>query len=100
MSRPSDLILVRHDRPEIGKCFVCGTVFFEGEEQSAPRHMGKCAKRNLDDLRAELDPKERWKGSAMDPNSWDPEVAEYLRGVGDRMLAEGRLESKPNERVD
>jgi hypothetical protein len=30
---------------------------------------------------------------------WDPEVAAHLRKVGERMVAEGRLEVKPSERA-
>jgi hypothetical protein len=33
----------------------------------------------------------------FDPDQWDPEYERYMRGVGQRMRAEGRDEQRKNE---
>lgn len=88
----------------IGVCHVCRlvlekeTVFGEGEEQAWQRHVGECARAHIDELRA-LAPSHVDKGTVFDPNEWDKELDDYMRGVGRRMLAEKRWTVKPHERA-
>lgn len=87
-----------------GHCWVClavlgkETIFHAGEEQAWERHVGECARKHLDEIRA-LAPSHVDAGGPFDPNNWDPEVDEHMRGVGRRMLKEGRWEVKPHERA-
>jgi hypothetical protein len=37
--------------------------------------------------------------AVLQPESWDVEVEEHLRKVGERMKREGRLTVRPNERA-
>lgn len=82
------------EKEPIGRCTVpgCGARFYAGEEQAWQRHVGSCARANLDRIRSSIE--------AMPiMEDFDPEVSEHMRGVGRRMLAEGRLEVKPSERA-
>lgn len=94
----SGLIVVSstEDRVLIGRCLVpgCGAVFHSGEEVAWQRHVGPCARANLDKIHAEME-----QQAVFREENWDPEVAEHMRGVGRRMLKEGRLEVKPHERA-
>lgn len=82
------------DREIIGRCTVpgCGTRFYAGEEAAWQRHVGKCARANLDRIRATME-----QPAIME--DFDPEVSKHMRGVGKRMLEERRLEVKPSERA-
>lgn len=83
----------------VGKCLVCDATFHRGEEDEWQRHVGRCARQALPELmdaRAE----ERKRLAVFDEENWNPDVAEHLRKVGKRMLAEGRMVLKPNERVE
>lgn len=77
----------------IGRCLVpgCGAEFRAGQEEVWQRHVGKCARANLDKLRAAA------AVPRMVAEDYDPEVTKHLRGVGKRMLEEGRLTVKPHE---
>ena len=77
------------DQTPAFRCLVpgCGAVFFEGERAAWEHHVGPCARANRDRL-----PRSQ---AAME--DFDPEVSAHLRRVGERMLAEGRMEVKPNE---
>ena len=81
-----------------GYCSVCDCDLF-GDVESMQRHMAACVRRNIDEIRAQA-PSQQFKDTVFDPNTWNPEVEEYLAGVGERMLAEGRLEMLPSERVE
>lgn len=81
----------------IGVCHVCGALFFKGETVAWQKHVGKCARANIDRLRAQS---LRARAPIFDENNWDPEVAAHLKKVGKRMLEEGRLEMRPNERAN
>lgn len=72
------------------RCNICGTRFYDGEQRQWQKHVGDCARANLDDLKLLNKP------IFEDP---DPEVTVHLRKVGRRMIAEGRLEVKPEERA-
>lgn len=85
----------------IGRCLVpdCGAIFFKGEEAAWQRHVGECARANMDKIE-ELAAEHRREGSVWDENNWDPEAAAHLQGpVKEAMLREGRMTLKPNERV-
>jgi len=78
----------------VGRCLVpgCGAIFREGEEAAWQRHVGRCARANMDRIRAR---------TATPPlmEDFDPEITRHMRGVGRRMIDERRLEIKPNERA-
>lgn len=80
-------------RRKIGECFTCGTEFFEGESETAQRHMGPCARAAHEEGRLQDPtlPIMRW-----DP---DPQVTAHMKKVGKTMLAEGRFVVKPSERA-
>lgn len=83
-------------RVPVGGGEVCGKPFFPGEERAFQKHVGECAREHADEIRAESP---RQKMPVFDEETWDPEVAAHMREVGRRMLREGRLETKPNERA-
>lgn len=80
------------------KCNVpgCKTVFYAGQERAYQRHVGVCARRNIDRIRAEL-PSEQNKGTIFDTANNDVELEQHFKGVWGRMKEEGRMEVKPNE---
>jgi hypothetical protein len=80
------------DAEVIGKCLVpgCGARFYAGDEAAWEKHVGPCARKNLDRIHA-------LKRSLPIFEDYDPEVSKHLRGVGKRMLREGRLEVRKNE---
>lgn len=82
----------------VGKCHVCGSEFGEGQEAAWEKHVGRCARAHIDDIRQSAHEQLR-KGTLWDEDTWDPEVAAHLREVGKRMLREGRLEVLPHERA-
>jgi hypothetical protein len=84
----------------VGKCLVpgCGARFYKGQEDRWQKHVGDCARRHLDEIRA-LAPSEKNKGTVFDPAGVDQEVAAHMRRVGRRMRREGRLTVNPNERA-
>lgn len=75
---------------------VCGAGFTEDQHELFQRHIGRCAKEHEHIWRAES-PKARMP--VFDQDLWDPEVAAHMREVGQRMLREGRLTTKPSERA-
>lgn len=92
-----------HERPIAFRCRVpidaeqtCGKPFYENERAAFERHVGECARENADAIHA-ASPRTRMPWS--DPENWSPEAEAHLREVGKRMLEEGRLEMKPNERI-
>ena len=82
------------DRPLTGRCTVpgCGAVFYAGEEEAWQRHVGKCARANMDKIKAATKVPEFME-------DYDPEISKHMRGVGKRMVEEGRLEIKASERA-
>lgn len=86
------------DTTIVGVCHVCDAKFGEGQEEAWQRHVGKCARAHMDEIRAST-PKARQRGTVFDPENWDPEVEDYMLSVGKRMLREGRMEVKPHERA-
>lgn len=81
----------------VGKCEVpgCGAIFRKGEEEAWQRHVGPCARAHMDRLRAVMDR----AGAGPLGEDFDPEVTKHMRGVGERMLREGRMTVNPNERA-
>lgn len=87
-----------HETKErFGWCHVCGAKFAKGEEAKWQRHVGECARANIDELRA-AGARQRQEGTVFDENQWDPEWAAHQREVGKRMLREGRLVPHKSER--
>lgn len=78
----------------VGECYSCGIPFFSREE--GERHMGPCARKHQAELMAQA---VKRRIPIFDPENWDPEVERHMRKVGKRMIREGRLEVKPNERA-
>lgn len=73
---------------------LCLQPFYPGEERAFQAHVGRCAREHRDAI------EERRKRLALfREEAWDPEVAEHMRKVGERMKREGRLEVKPSERA-
>lgn len=83
-------------REVFGKCTVpgCGRIFYAGEEQAWQRHVGPCARANLDRIEAVTR-----QEPVFSEENWNPDAARHLRGVGRRMLAEGRMEMFPSEKI-
>jgi hypothetical protein len=94
---PKGELLTLGERRQIARCTVpgCDLVFYEGEERAYERHVGACARANMDRIRSTIDAKH------LDVfDDWDPEVSAYMRHtVAPRMLKEGRLEVLPRERT-
>lgn len=82
-------------RTPAGDGAVCGAKFFEGEERKFERHVGLCARRHRDEIEANS-PKVKMP-IFYDSAQWDEEYEAYMRGVGQRMKAEGRVEQRRNE---
>lgn len=84
------------EREPCGECVLCDVVFFDQDE--AQRHFRRNAAKHAslaDEARAE---RIEQRMPVFDEESWDPEYAAHMREVGRRMLAEGRLVTRPNER--
>lgn len=76
------------------RCNVCGEGYADSEKLIWQQHVGNCARRNIDEIRAKSP-----QGTIWDDREWSPEATKHVRKVGERMLKEGRLEMKPEERV-
>lgn len=81
-------------RVPTGNGETCGKRFYPGEERAWQRHMTRCAAEHEDAIHGES---LKTRLPVFDDANWDPEYSEHMRKVGERMLAEGRLETKPNE---
>jgi hypothetical protein len=81
----------------VGTCTTCDRIFYRGEEEEWQRHVGWCARQHLPEI---LDERQARKSrlEIFQEESWDPELAAYFKRVGDRMLREGRLTMRRNER--
>jgi hypothetical protein len=84
-------VIVDHDRR-----LMCGRVYGPDERAAFERHCGNCAREHMDEIKK--------AGIAhrvpiMDPATWDPEVEAHMNELGKRMLREGRLTVRPNERA-
>lgn len=87
-------IIADTGEPVVYHCTVCGWGFTGNEQREWQRHVGECARKNMDEIRAKSK-----QMAVFDEENWDPEVAAHMRKVGQRMLKEGRLEVKPEERA-
>lgn len=110
---PSPRILVppRHaDKrgPLVGKCCVpqrdsgklgCGRVFYKGDEEKWQRHVGECARANMEAIMA-IVPSEAQRGKLFDPAARDQELVRHFRGVKERMIEDGRWTLRENERAE
>jgi hypothetical protein len=81
--------------PIVGRCDLCELVFYD--ETEARRHFERNARKHAE-LANEMRT-ERLVERMPVFDEWDPEVAAHMRKVGERMLAERRLEVKPSERA-
>ena len=80
-------------------CLICGSKFYAGQESLWQRHVGDCARKNLDEIRATT-PSARNKGTMFDDEVLgDPEIKQHFKKVRKTMEAEGRWEVNPNERA-
>lgn len=75
---------------------ICGRVFDLDREGDYDRHRTDCAAQHIDEIRAGSP---RARMPILDPASWDPEIDEHMRKLGERMKRERRLEVKPSERA-
>lgn len=84
------------DREVYGRCTVpgCDLIFYAGEEQAWQRHVGRCARANMDRIQSVIESRHL---PVFD--DWDPEVTAHFKKVRARMEAEGRWELKPRERT-
>lgn len=73
----------------------CGATFRKGEKEAWQRHVGPCARANIDRLRAVMDR----AGAGPLGEDFDPEVTKHMRKLGETMIREGRLTVKPSERA-
>jgi ABC-type histidine transport system ATPase subunit len=96
-------LLIPHDfmnRPAIGYCGICETPFYTEKGMRAHLRSGGHAAQVEIERAAQQEKRERL-AIFYDPESTgsDPEIAEHLKKVGQRMLKEGRWEVKRNERA-
>lgn len=110
---PSPKILVPPQHADkrgalVGKCCVpqrdsgkigCGRVFHKGEEEKWQRHVGECARANMDAIMA-LAPSEANRGKLFDPANRDLELVRHFHGVKERMIDEDRWHLHENERAE
>ncbi len=97
-ARELTIILPASAREAAFECTICGARFLCHQAQLYERHTAQCAREHIDEIRA-MAPSHRKRGTPFDPENWDPEVEAHMRQVGRRMIAEGRLEVRPNERA-
>jgi hypothetical protein len=89
------IIVPRDHSTVVGQCSLCELVFYDQAE--ARRHFERNARKHAelaDEARTE-----RLVERMPVFDEWDPEVAAHMRKVGERMVAERRLEVKPNEKA-
>jgi hypothetical protein len=86
-----DLVLPDGRRAQ-WRCNLCGEEFDRYRDME--RHTVDCARVHLDELRAV------GRARARDLFApWNPDAEAHLARVGERMLREGRLTMRPNERI-
>jgi hypothetical protein len=86
------------DRRPAFRCNVCGAEFPNEQRGSWQRHVGECARVHAAEIEA-MRPSVRNKGGPFDPENWNPDAEAHLRKVGKRMLREGRMTLKRNEKI-
>lgn len=84
-------------RVTVGPGQTCGKLFYGHERAAWESHMGRCAREHIDQVVAQS-PRSRLP-IFNDPELGDPEIEEHMRGVGRRMLEEGRWVMRPSERA-
>jgi hypothetical protein len=75
---------------------LCGKRFYEDEQRKFQSHVIACSKEHEAAVQAER-PSSKVP-VLYDRDFWDPEYEDHMRKVGNRMVAEGRMEMRPNER--
>lgn len=92
---PTDAAPKYRCRVPTGPGETCGHPFYEGEERAWIDHISLCARNHEQEIH---DNSPRVKMPIFyDPEQWDPEYETFMREVGRRMRAEGRVEQRPNE---
>lgn len=71
---------------------VCGALFYDGELPKFTQHVTECSRRHEQEIH-ERSP--RAQLGVLQP--WDTEYADWMRRVGERMEAEGRVEQRRGE---
>ena len=85
------------DAPEpVGYCALCETEFHTDE--AARRHFEREGRRHRSLAEEARQQKLEERMPIFSEQSWDPDYAAHMRKVGRRMLREGRLVTKKNER--
>lgn len=82
----------------VGKCHTCDEEFGRGREEEWQKHVGWCARRNLDEIMQAREEQKK-RTALFDDESWDPEISDHMKKVGETMLREGRMVVKKNERA-
>lgn len=75
-------------------CLLCGQEFSAAQMLDYETHVGDCARAHAQEIH---EMSEERRKSVFEP--WDPEVADHMHKVGERMKQERRLEVKPSERA-
>lgn len=83
-------------REQIGFCAVCEVPFFT--DRDVRTHMGSTQHEEGVERAREAEALQRARLAFMHEDP-DPEVTAHLRQVGKKMLREGRMVVKPNERA-
>lgn len=83
-------------RVPVGGGRTCGTEFWPGQEAAFERHVRACVRKHEAEIHAESP---RTRMPIFRPEAWDPELTAHMKRVGDRMLEEGRMTVKKNERA-
>jgi hypothetical protein len=81
----------------VGTCSTCDRIFYRGEEDEWQRHVGWCARQHLPEIMAAREERKK-RLAVFQEENWDPEFAAYMEKIGGRMLKEGRMELKKNEK--
>lgn len=76
-------------------CHLCKRLWPKRQRREWERHFAACVSEHRDEI--EQQSRARRLDGLLDP--WDPEVAEHMAKVGERMKREGRLEVHPSERA-
>lgn len=89
------LLLPRTEKPT-AKCLICSAEFYRDQPEEYQRHVARCARQHIDDLRA-LAPSARNAHTIFGEDMKDHEAERHWRAVRKRMADEGRTEAHPNE---
>lgn len=89
MRNPQIWVPGMNKKPKIAECGCCGKEFYEGEYQTAMRHMKHCSDENLPHLLAEM-PQNRAPG-IFGRESGDLELEEFISRHRESVLKGKRI---------